>query len=395
MEYIFAKIVELLDPKIEIVLGGSAEGSFEAMQRALEFRSGTLDLSGLCIENFEEILDHLNANNSGSVTSIDIRGSNIIDMIIRKLPYGVIMVTDAGTFNITSLSNDRLPANYPIFADWAISDVLRHYTPLEIIRSGDASSADMTDTTDTSSTYIDSIQWDYNDTDTDTDTDYESDIEIIISSPAPPLFVLNPQPREPITLSKWYAVCKTEFNVITQEPWTQDDLSNDIVYIKTGARVVDCYSVSDLVNIANNSTIMVDWEERQGQTNNAADMRQGKGFQPKLNSTQYIKLLPDYQYYVTIPSIKNMINSTKRKFELKSLGRQRIGNAKGSPGVSQIHGQGPPFPETFEMIEADYTPEPILRETVRAPAEQSTRQLTALQERISRARRNQTRFGRI
>jgi hypothetical protein len=60
-------------------------------------------------------------------------------------------------------------------------------------------------------------------------------------------------------------------------------------------------------------------------------------------------ILPRYNY-ITIESLMNMYKSKKRYFKAKPLGEMRLGNLRGSRGISELHGQKP-FEKIYELIE--------------------------------------------
>jgi hypothetical protein len=133
---------------------------------------------------------------------------------------------------------------------------------------------------------------------------------------------------------------------------------------------------------------MTEWVINPRASANLSDTERstGMGFMPD-NSTYaptYIKLVP-YDLYVTIESLGEMFVSTKRHFTAKSLGKKRIGNLRGSRGDSEVHGQGPPFPEIYKLVEADTDPIRTIPE-VENPAIERLREVARITAAENQAR---------
>jgi ankyrin repeat protein len=170
--------------------------------------------------------------------------------------------------------------------------------------------------------------------------------------------------RTPVTMDKWYEVCHSK-NVITQDMWEEDDLTNNVVYITwvltDTVSKTECYNLEDIVRLMENiDTLMVEWVPTDRVNNNSeVDQSVGWGYTPSDNTDGkiYLKLVP-FDLYVTITSIAKMFKSKSRHFRANKTGEQvRIGNLYGARGSSEIHGQGPPFPDIYVLSEDSTEPE--------------------------------------
>jgi hypothetical protein len=192
--------------------------------------------------------------------------------------------------------------------------------------------------------------------------------------------------REPLSVTEWYKMCSSEINVVSQTLWVEDtDNSNSIVITVSGKD--NCYDAAQLASLLKNKNLRVVKWKGSGQTTSVDDMSVGWGFDPDPESDTYVKILPEYSVYINLEDVKNMLYiSTKRYFVCNSLGTHRVGNLQGSRGSGRVHGQGPPFPELFNLSVSNTTPSFKVREERITHAETTAQDRAAFATRVAASR---------
>ncbi len=157
--------------------------------------------------------------------------------------------------------------------------------------------------------------------------------------------------RIPLNKKLWHSVCNTPFDIISQTNWEENDVDNgDIIFIKWG-NVTECYDANTIKTILKQiNSIAIEWVKNPRASDNIPEneLKQGVGFMPGKGQL-YVKLWP-HNVHVPLKSIKNLFFSNERYFIAKPKGKKRLGNIKGTRGVSELHGQEP-LEEIYEIIE--------------------------------------------
>ena len=125
--------------------------------------------------------------------------------------------------------------------------------------------------------------------------------------------------------------CKEDINIISQTEWKDEDLEH-LIYIKRHSRM-DCYLADDLMDYIKSNEPMVKWI---GSENNNTGM--GWRPDPRYMKEKYIPLYP-VRNWVDVKSLKKVLKSNKREFVAKKTEKARLGNQRGSFGVSEKHAQ--------------------------------------------------------
>lgn len=128
--------------------------------------------------------------------------------------------------------------------------------------------------------------------------------------------------------------CKEKINIISQEKWENENLDN-LIYIKWPTRT-DCYLTNELLEHLNQSQKMVKWVPNT--KGKKLDNKTGMGYVPKKNSEKYIALYP-VRNWVSVQSLKQILNTRVRHFKAVSKEVARLGNENGSFGASEKHAQ--------------------------------------------------------
>jgi hypothetical protein len=188
--------------------------------------------------------------------------------------------------------------------------------------------------------------------DDSSDDDAEDDSELVKA-------VKPKVPRDSESSENWHNQCKEEKDLISQETWKDSDMTDpdmDIIFIKWDpTRKEECYNANDIETFKDNKDIhVVEWVHNGASdldSLSTADKNSGMGYAPKKGPMVpvYMKLWP-LDNYVSIKSVEKMLNSEKRHFIAKEVGSKRIGNTKGTRGVSEVHGQMPES-KLYELIE--------------------------------------------
>lgn len=166
-------------------------------------------------------------------------------------------------------------------------------------------------------------------------------------------YVQTPIPtpqRKAIEKKSWHSVCNTPFDIISQTQWEDSDADNaDIIFIKWGNNT-ECYDANTIKNVIKQlDSIATEWVKNPLASKNIPqnELKQGVGFIPGKGEL-YVKLWP-HNVHVPLESIKQLFYTDNRYFKAKSIGKKRLGNIKGTRGVSELHGQEP-FEEIYEII---------------------------------------------
>ena len=141
--------------------------------------------------------------------------------------------------------------------------------------------------------------------------------------------------------------CRNERDYITQMDWDDDD-EEDLIKIDWDTGKWECYTRSSIRHWMNNDDVKaIEWIKNEDASQQTS---MGYGYKPKQGSDKYIKMWP-LDNYILLDDLQQMVKSRTKNFKLNKLPPIRLGNLRGSFGVSELHGQEP-FPPRFTWADA-------------------------------------------
>lgn len=130
--------------------------------------------------------------------------------------------------------------------------------------------------------------------------------------------------------------CSNDVDFISQEPWSEE---SPTLYIKFSDRV-QCYNAEKLLEWIEKTPVFALWIGKKMDS-------EGHGGKPSKKSLDQYWKLYEQEFLARDPLFLSLLRIANKDrilyYDTEPLGIKRIGNAEGSMGISELHGQSPGF----------------------------------------------------